>query len=797
MAKGTFLIFVCVTTVATFAFPHPGEDIITQPKPGEEYVFVQTTGSGARPIARKDKQTSKERPFETAHKLPPSLTYILNQNDDDVKIQTKSKREANPAESPAPAPAGAIKLDVQKLLEKYKTELKTSTTEAPRTTTKTTRRRGNKRTKKEIKEEVEVTSPSPVLTTGVSAPKKVDDDIPLVASGSEKQRSRIQIKKAPNGQEYEYEYVYYYYDDDEDPKVTNAHDGPAKTSNKSRGTVERTSAAPEANEVVPSSRGKTRGRQLGEEEVSEERLPANTRFPPRSRNLNTTPLPEEETKATRGRGRGRPTTEAAPSTDSVSDETQGSRGRTRANVRRPSLELVDNASFNTHPGSEPSGNSPSFPTDLPAGPVPIASSDNPPEPKKEETSTEIVEETGTTAMSAMDKVALDLYAILQGTQKLSGEDADLSSEENATDSEATTLEPTTEQIIETTTPTTTTTTTTTTTPAPTTTTTTEAPIGRGRFKGRGRKTTHAASTTEAAHTETKPKSKFSRPSFGGRHRAGARSTTEAAVEPDASKEESKPVSHSRPTLSRSRFGATRSRTRTTAAPSDSNDDSPSSTSAPVSRPSLTRPRSSFNLRARGRSTTQSPENESHDEETASSSEPASTTTRSRRIQASGVRPLRPGPRINLGRGRPGQTTTTTEAPAEDHATGEAEPSNSNPEASEEKDKETSAPVDNSPLGRLKNKHRVNVQARPKAAASTPVQVRRVNPLLARRRPGQTTEASSSEAPQEVSTEAAEPEEHEETEAPAEASSTTTEEPRGLNKLLAGRRRLANRPAAHH
>ena len=108
-----------------------------------------------------------------------------------------------------------------------------------------------------------------------------------------------------------------------------------------------------------------------------------------------------------------------------------------------------------------------------------------------------------------------------------------------------------------------------------------------------------------------------------------------------------------------------------------------------------------------------------------------------------------------------------------------------------------APVDNSPLGRLRNKHRINVQARPKAAASTPVQVRRVNPLIARRRPGQSTEAPSSEAPQEsASTEGAEVEENEETEAPV-ASSTTTEEPRGLNKLLAGRRRLATRPAAHH
>lgn len=83
---------------------------------------------------------------------------------------------------------------------------------------------------------------------------------------------------------------------------------------------------------MPSTRGsKTRGRQLGEEEtVNEERLPANTRFPPRSRNLNTTPLPEQEIKSTttRGRGRGRPTTEATTAVgaseqiDNISDETQ-------------------------------------------------------------------------------------------------------------------------------------------------------------------------------------------------------------------------------------------------------------------------------------------------------------------------------------------------------------------------------------------------------------------------------------------------------------------------------------------
>lgn len=57
-----------------------------------------------------------------------------------------------------------------------------------------------------------------LFLTGKSLAKNVDDDVPLVAAASDKQRSRIQIKKGPNGQEYEYEYVYYYYDDDEEPK---------------------------------------------------------------------------------------------------------------------------------------------------------------------------------------------------------------------------------------------------------------------------------------------------------------------------------------------------------------------------------------------------------------------------------------------------------------------------------------------------------------------------------------------------------------------------------------------------
>lgn len=62
-------------------------------------------------------------------------------------------------------------------------------------------------------------------------------------------------------------------------KVSNSHDGPAR--NHIRGG-DKNREKPEANEVLPSRGSKTRGRQLGEDEkISEDRLPANTRFPPR------------------------------------------------------------------------------------------------------------------------------------------------------------------------------------------------------------------------------------------------------------------------------------------------------------------------------------------------------------------------------------------------------------------------------------------------------------------------------------------------------------------------------------
>lgn len=287
-------------------------ELITKPEPGQEYVYVHASGNGAKPITRKDKSAEKERPFETAHKIPPSVTFKLNKDitEETKPIKKQIKRDANPGDPPAPAPAGAIKLDVSKLLEKYKTELKTTTTE----------RTKSKRVKKDV-----VTQPTPILTTGASVAKVVDDDFTLDGAASEKQRSRIQIKKGPNGQEYEYEYVYYYYDEDEDSKDSkekphNSHDGPAREKTTARGDKAKSQTA-DANEIIPSnrSRGGSRGRQLDED--SEERLPANTRFPPRGRNIETTPSSEESTKSTRGRNRGRPSSESSAE-DNYSEETQ-------------------------------------------------------------------------------------------------------------------------------------------------------------------------------------------------------------------------------------------------------------------------------------------------------------------------------------------------------------------------------------------------------------------------------------------------------------------------------------------
>jgi hypothetical protein len=125
------------------------------------------------------------------------------------------------------------------------------------------------------------TTEKPVLTTQTVAQSinegLIDDFSILEEAGSEnKQASRIQIKKGPNGQDYEYEYVYYYYDDDEgknpedDDVIIGSRKGPSSAttstqapSGKNRyANIERgpSTSAPERNEIQ--SRGKARAQAL-------------------------------------------------------------------------------------------------------------------------------------------------------------------------------------------------------------------------------------------------------------------------------------------------------------------------------------------------------------------------------------------------------------------------------------------------------------------------------------------------------------------------------------------------------
>lgn len=132
--------------------------------------------------------------------------------------------------------------------------------------------------------------------------------------------------------DYEYEYVYYYYDDDEvDNKfskipTTQPMESESKQVSDRSNIVGKSrydddinnSSTPKLNSDqngISISRGKGRQSIPVVEDVAEERLPANTRFPPRSSPSNVqTPNVEETTK--------------------------------KIGVKRPSLDLVDSHTFN-------------------------------------------------------------------------------------------------------------------------------------------------------------------------------------------------------------------------------------------------------------------------------------------------------------------------------------------------------------------------------------------------------------------------------------------------------------------
>jgi len=786
---------VLLVGLAAAATAAPGDvRIITQPSPGNEFVHIQT-GRQLNPVLDDIKTTKREVGIEV-HDEGKSGVIKHHADNEEIKIMVRKSESVE-------TKVHEVHLDDSK---EDNGKLKYHSSKASEVISL-------------IDKKPAVPKKFEILSTTKSKVQKlneeeafdfVDTDAALSPAGTS-QTSRVNIKKGPNGEDYEYEYVYYYYDEDEDPDNVKAKEAPTtKVPERQRGpqfippreeepqtvsrgratteepkrqreeavrsrgepdygqedskpssrnrytTIERgrgkpdvtTTVEPVNNEVIPSrtpsrSRGRGNAAPAPVVEEVEDNLPANTRFPSRSRS----------------------TTTSAPAT--LPPQTDAPPQRTRNNIRRPSL--VDSSSFRTHSSDIPEvdqdrylhqyAQKENIPTntrdsdfeEYRTEPAQRADPVYKPEPVNERVTPSTPEPSTSAPSSAepdddnkSDKAAFDLYAILQHQQ-----------EENNVVEPETTEVPETTTII-TTTPTTTTTTTTTT-PPPTTTTTTQEPTQRGRFRGGG---TGSRNRFRAGSSSSQ------------RGSASTTTTTEASAEGEAPKRGRFQPQHSRnpsQVSSYGRRGSSRS-TSTTAAPQEE----------------TTRARSSFsNNRYRSRGRVQ-PSTETPEDSSQQSVSTEATTARSRvRLNVNGgPRPLRPGPRINIGgRGRLG---VQTPAPVEVQETPvEASPQPHIEEESASPEPTTTPAVPSSTqdaLTRLRNRPRLKVHAGP-SRARPPV------PGLRRKEPA-APEAPAEPAPTEPVPAEANPDE------PA----TTTPQPETTRHSLIGRRRpgirrLPGRPPA--
>lgn len=557
----------------------------------------------------------------------------------------------------------------------------------------------------------------------------IDDFSILEEAGSEnKQSSRIQIKKGPNGQEYEYEYVYYYYDDDEeknpedDDVIIANKKTPINTSNsgKNRYTnIDRTpSSTPPAINDIPPSRGKARAQSIPVyEEPEEERLPQVTRFPSRGKAEN-----------------------AAPESGK------------KNHVKRPSLELVDSHSFVTDEKDKVSNKGRIIETDYETEQL----------SKSEETASKKTveyefrsttapavssnnEETETTPL--MEKLAVDLYAIL-ANENASEEDKKGKKDSESTEAPETEEELVTEKIVpetteQTTTSTTTpepttqsTTTSTTTTPEPT----TEAPailggrrpIGsKNRFNISNRNRQISTTTTEAPQEVTKAAGRrFQRPNSFGSRNAATRATQAPSSSGEAKetveKVEASPVSSSNRLGARNknRFSLNRSASTTERAQQ--------AEEAPVTKASISRPRPSFNIRGRGRpgvvsSTTPEAPTEEKQENTLE-------VTEDKPVEKP-LSSVRPTSRLNIGRPTsrllPGQKPRISPLVRSKTAEEEAQ------EKHNEGDSNDPETTTQSNINKLKNRPRIQIStdSKKKATPSNVVINRKANPLISKRKFG--------------------------------------------------------------
>ncbi|KMZ07474.1 uncharacterized protein Dsimw501_GD16500 [Drosophila simulans] len=791
LLKVFLLVFVATHYLVDSADPLSNIPSESKPKSFEEILpsAVPFETSHKHPGAGERKEG-----FQTSHKISiratDSVDYSMN------LLPTKERPELNPVLS------ALINEDVMKSIEAKRAIEEEELAEVRReieqaAVLELAQKRGFTTTE----------TPALLLTTLPTAGKKLDNldedivvdphedfinqNFALESAGSENtKKSRIEIKKGPNGQDYEYEYVYYYEEDDDSSKVDPSAE--PETRGKTRYTnIERsTTATPSGNSLQS---GKAKGRSSDtSEDIEAERLPMITRFPSRGKNIEVPP------------------TAALDSLEIAAE-------RKKISVKRPSLELVDSATFNTDEKQTKAARK----GENELKPVIAIEQEEAARKKMQQVKEEQARKDKETEMSidqedfeqttpSMEKAALDLYAILTN-ENLNNEQTTVipdtagsegfttfATETASTDEDEagvmTTLINEISSSTSTTTTAATTTTTTTTTEPPTTTstttTTTAAPSlfggrraglsglgGRNRFKlNRAEGGSTTTSTTEASvATETNKtgRNRFSRPSIGGRSRPGARTTTApdatsvaapAAEEGIVVAKEVKPVSTSfargRP---RNRFSLRVS--TTTARPSEESpaeDDAPAESSSTTTRSTL-RGRPGLGLRGRSRTTTSkapaSSEGAEAVEPTASSEDVKSGLT-SPSTGESG-RPSRfnihrAGGNRLLSRGKLGRSGVSTEAPKETQ-TAEDSAAESSSHLNDVKEEQTSgdefsektneagdsaavvpaAPV--SGLNRLRTRPRLNAlthktdAVKPKASAAPAPAPRKINPLLAKRR----------------------------------------------------------------
>lgn len=305
-------------------------DIITEPRPGEEYVLVS---SG---------QQTPVRNFETSHKIPDKHPQHRILKSDDGNERLTKKLHSGKGKLPVEGIV-AIEEDKKALFKKGQKGKVSESIEIDIPVSKLEDIKIKENVKDldinpkmavaleamsesgKLSNKASTTTQKPVLTTAAPVVGNGYDYIPInfdtiddinsgllssnvkldTAGSEQKQHSRIQIKKGPNGQDYEYEYLYYYYDEEDGKKegkdkasstsaspVHNSHDGPQKVESENQiakeskpknkySTIDRsgttTAATPEVqNEVLATpSRGRQRGRTVApapvEEEVEEDR----------------------------------------------------------------------------------------------------------------------------------------------------------------------------------------------------------------------------------------------------------------------------------------------------------------------------------------------------------------------------------------------------------------------------------------------------------------------------------------------------------------------------------------------